>query len=138
QLNVGLALHRAQHVLDPAQFGREAAFRRIDHLALGAGQAQQLLVTGAKHLRHRAALQIDAGAMDGGEVLGFPKQRYKSLGLLARLLNLPELVDNDAPTADGKGNQNPEYRLYYRTCAHQELENSRGTQRTRSLWHMKN
>src|SRR5271168_4433041 len=98
-LDVLLTLHRTRHVLDTAKV-RTHAILTADHLALGAGELEQLLVSGAENLRHRRMHQPDACGIYRGEIFRFPENRGETIGLAARARGLQKLVDDNPPASD--------------------------------------
>ncbi len=134
QLDVGLPLHRARHVVDPAQVGRESALRP-DRLALGAGEMEQLLVAGPEHLRHRAMRQTDAGGVNRREVLGFPENLDEALGLPPGPRYLHHLVQADPPASDRESDQNPQHRRHHGAGAQHQLQHAQLPRRAHLMEH---
>jgi hypothetical protein len=86
-------------------------------LALGAGEAHQLLVSSAKHLRHRALSHLLTGGVNRGQVLGFPEAFDEAIRRAPRSANLARFIKDDAPAGDREECQQIEHALHDRAGA---------------------
>ena len=86
--------------------------------ALRLGEALQLLVAGAEHLRDGALLQVAARRLDGRQVLRVPEDVDEARRLPARAPHLEPLRERDAPSDRREADQDEQHEAHHPARAH--------------------